>query len=119
MKMAEVRKIPVTKDNLWFLQKQISVFDMLEFFPRDAIGGPGEKPDPNAKLLTIRTDAGFTIQTDIRRDRMTLRNRSKISGTSKWMVERQVREGDYICFEKLSDYEYYMYKEGPGEEKGQ
>ncbi len=116
--MAEVRKIPVTKDNLWFLQRQISIFDILEFFPMDAIGGPGEKPDPKARLLTIRTDAGFTIQTDIRRDRLILRNRSKADGTGRWMMERQVKEGDYICFEKLGDYEYYMYKESPGE-KGQ
>ena len=114
--MGDVRRIPVTADNVWFLRKQINLFDILDFFPEDALGAPveadnGTLPSP-VRYLTIDTDAGFSFETDIPRDKFIFRQQARTRpGTGKWAEDRDLRPGDTVCIEKLGDHHFYLYKE--------
>ncbi|RQV93952.1 hypothetical protein EH220_07780, partial [bacterium] len=66
--------IPVTKENLWFLERQLNLFDYLELFPMDAVS-PSEAGARGIPIY-IKTDLGFIIESDIDRKKMALRNRS-------------------------------------------
>jgi hypothetical protein len=114
--MGDVRKIPVTSENVWFLQKQISLFDILDFFPEDSIGAPvladNDSLPYTVSFLEIETDADFSFTTDIPRDKMVFRQSAKgRNGTGKWAIARDLQPGDTICIEKRGDYQYYLYKE--------
>lgn len=112
----DIKKIPVTKENHWFLQKNLSVFEILDFFPPDSLGGKttadSQKLPYAVRMLTIKTDAGFSFQTDIIRGKFYFRQSARSRpGTGKWMIDRNVQPGDIICIRKISDYEYTLYKE--------
>ena len=58
------RVIPIrTKEDLWtFTERQVPLWDILDFFPTDSVGsrGPTDAPRPyEVKPITIETDAGF------------------------------------------------------------
>ena len=62
-------RIPIrSKEDLWtFTQRNFPLWDVLDFFPNDAIGarGPGDAPRPyEVKPITIQTDLGFSFETD-------------------------------------------------------
>ena len=68
--MNERRVIPIgTPGDLWtFTQRNLSLWDVLDFFPADAIGprGPGDSPRPyTVRPVAIETDLGFSFETDI------------------------------------------------------
>jgi hypothetical protein len=106
--MSDVKKIPVkSQDEVWFYEKQINLFDFLEFFPLDSIG----TAEKEGNLLTIETDLGWSFQTDIERGKFCFRKKSKsMNGTGKWVVESHLKAGDTICIEKLDAYRYKLYK---------
>ena len=113
--MGEVREIPVTEENVWFLHKQISVFDILDFFPEHSIGASSERDNGSlpyeVQYLTIDTDAGFSFTTDIPRDKMIFRQSAKTrNGTGKWAKERDLQVGDVVCIERIDTYHYSLYK---------
>ena len=58
--MPESRRIPVRKEDVWtFTERNVSLWDILDFFPPDAVGprGPGDAPRPyEVKAVTIETD---------------------------------------------------------------
>src|SRR5882724_1618778 len=60
--VSEARRIPVRKEDLWtFTQRNVPLWDVLDFFPSDAVGprGPGDAPRPYAvQPITIETDLG-------------------------------------------------------------
>ncbi|MCS7212334.1 MAG: hypothetical protein NZ844_11995 [Chloroherpetonaceae bacterium] len=105
-----MRRIPVrTQEELWFFEKQINLFDILEFFPFDAIG---KKDGTPGKTLIIETDLGWSFETDIEHGKFCFRKKSKsMPGTGKWVVESGLKVGDIICLEKLGEYHYKLYKE--------
>ncbi|MFN3385702.1 MAG: hypothetical protein ACK42Y_03840 [Candidatus Thermochlorobacter sp.] len=108
--MGEVRKIPVkSQDDVWFFEKQINLFDMLDFFPSDAI----QKKDGIAgKMLKIETDLGWSFETDIEYGKFCFHKKSKsMHGTGKWVVDSGLKAGDVICIEKIGDYHYKLFKE--------
>lgn len=109
--MGEVKRIPVkSKEELWFLEKQINLFDILEFFPPDAI----ESEAGHGKPLLIETDRGWSFETDIEKGKFAFRKKSKsMPGTGKWVAESELRPGDLICIEKLGAYHYRLFKESP------
>jgi hypothetical protein len=98
--------IPVTPENLWFLESYLNVFDFLELFPlRCSL--------QNRRLsrrfrLNFVTDLGFTIETDIDRTKMQLRNRSKLHGWTRFTTEHELRVGDTIRIEKTGEREYSL-----------
>jgi len=112
--MGEARRIPIrTKEELWTLtERNLSLWDILEFFPRDSIGprGPGDAPRPyDVKPLTIETDLGFSFVTDIQYGTWMFRPRSpKQAGMMKWCRERGLAEGDVIVFEHLGERTYRL-----------
>lgn len=97
--------IPVTEENLWFMERYLNVFDFLELFPRDAVSKADGSPGIPIKL---RTDLGFTIETDIDRSKMQLRNRSKLHGWTRFTTEHNLSVGDTIRIEKLGDREFTL-----------
>lgn len=108
--MGEVRKIPVkSQDDIWFFEKQINLFDILDFFPLDAI----QKKDGAAgKMLKIETDLGWSFETDIEYGKFCFHKKSKsMNGTGKWVVESGLKAGDFICIEKIGEYHYKLFKE--------
>jgi len=109
------RRIPVTERNLWFLERQIPLFGLLDFFPAEVIGPPSTgRPlpgSPPVRKLTIETDQGWTFTTDIVADQKTFRNSSRPRGTGKWVVQANLKPGDAILIERLDDYKYRISKE--------
>jgi hypothetical protein len=105
-------EIPITRQNLFMMQRQFSVKDHVSFFPFDVFGAmnPSNNVDKNYRVRTmvIHTDAGFEIETDIVEKTFVLRNRSMAKGTTRYMSEKNVKPGDVIIIEKISSYEYNM-----------
>jgi len=106
---APAARIPVrTPEDVWtFTERNVPLWDILEFFPRDAIGprGPKDAPRPyEVKPITIETDLGWSFETDIQYGTWVFRPRSpKQPGMMKWCKERELRAGDTIVFEKTGD----------------
>jgi hypothetical protein len=112
--MGEVRRIPIrTKEDLWtFTERNVPLWDVLEFFPSDAVGprGPKDPPRPyEVKPVTIETDLGFSFETDIQFGAWIFRPRSpKQPGMMKWCRERGLAVGDAIVFERLGERRYRL-----------
>lgn len=110
--MAETRRIPVRDaSDLWtFTERNVPLWDVLDFFPPDAVGprGPADAPRPYAvRPVTIETDLGFGFETDIQYGSWQFRPRSpKQPGMMRWCRERGLEVGDVIVFEKLGERRY-------------
>ena len=111
---ADARSIPIrTKEDLWtFTERNVPLWDLLEFFPADSVGprGPADAPRPyEVKPVTIETDLGFAFETDIQYGAWIFRPRSpKQPGMMKWCRERGLEVGDTIVFERLGDHRYRL-----------
>ena len=112
--MGDIRRIPIrTPEELWTLtERNLPLWDILEFFPPDAVGprGPKNEPRPHkGKPVTIETDLGFTFETDIQFGAWIFRPRSpKQPGMMKWCRERGLAVGDAIAFESLGERRYRL-----------
>jgi len=104
------RSILVTEKNLWFLERSIPLFGMLEFFPPDCIGS-GTSTDRQARKLTIETDQGWSFSTEIAADSKTFRNSSRNRGTGKWVLKSALQAGDRIVIQKIDSHTYKLRKE--------
>ena len=119
-------RIPIrTREELWTCtERNLSLWDVLEFFPTDAIGprGPADAPRPyEVKPITIETDLGFSFETDIQYGTWMLRPRSpKQPGIMRWCRERGIEVGDSLVFEKLDErrFRLSLEKAGAGIERG-
>jgi len=105
------RAIVVTERNLWFLERSLPLFGMLDFFPPDCV----VKPTLTAPVrkLTIETDQGWSFSSDIAGDSKIFRNSSRNRGTGKWVVNAELKPGDRIIIEKIGEYSYKLMKEKP------
>jgi hypothetical protein len=110
--MGETRRIPVRKDDVWtFTQRNVSLWDILDFFPGDALGprGPGDTRPYEVKPVTIETDLGWSFETDIQYGSWVFRPRSpKQPGMMRWCRERGIAAGDTIVFESLGERRYRL-----------
>jgi len=93
--------IPVTEENLWFLERYLNVFDFLELFPLESVSKADGSPGARVKL---QTDLGFIIESDIDRAKMQLRNRSKLHGWTRFTSEHSLRVGDTIRITRTGEY---------------
>jgi hypothetical protein len=106
--VSESRRIPVRNAAyVWtFTQRNVSLWDVLDFFPADAIGARGPTDQPRlyeVKPIVIEIDLGFEFETDIQYGTWMFRPRSpKLPGMMKWCRERGLAAGDTIVFEKLA-----------------
>jgi len=120
MTSATVRTIPIrTPEDLWTLtQRNLSLWDILDFFPPDAVGprGPSDPPRPyEVKPITIETDLGFAFETDIQYGTWMFRPRSpKQPGMMRWCQERGLEVGDAIVIEKTGERAYRIRLEKGG-----
>ena len=111
--MAETRSIPVRNDeDVWlFTQRNVSLWDILDFFPQDAIGPRGPKDDPRpyeVKPVTIETDA-FEFESDIQYGSWVFRPRSPSQpGMMRWCREAGLEVGDALQFEKTGEHRYKL-----------
>ncbi len=105
-------EIPITRQNLFMMQRQFSVKDHVDFFPFDVLGAmnPSNNIDKNYRVrtITLHTDAGFDIETDIVEKTFVFRNRSMQKGSTRYMSDKNVKPGDVILIEKIDPYEYNM-----------
>jgi len=106
--MADQRRIPVRAEDVWtFTERNVPLWDILEFFPADAVGprGPKDPPRPyEVKAVTIETDLGWSFETDIQYGTWVFRPRSpKQPGMMKWCQERGLGAGDAIVFDKTGE----------------
>ena len=112
--MPDVARIPIrTKEDLWtFTERNVSLWDVLDFFPPDAIGprGPSDAPRSyEVKPVTIETDLGFSFDTDIQYGTWMFRPRSpKQPGMMKWCRERGLEVGDAIVLEKAGERRFAL-----------
>ena len=111
--MGDKRSIPVrNQEDVWlFTQRNVSLWDILDFFPQDAIGprGPKDEPRPyEVKPVTIETDL-FEFESDIQYGSWVFRPRSpKEPGMMRWCREVEPEVGDELLFEKLADRRYRL-----------
>jgi hypothetical protein len=106
--LPETRRIPVRAEDVWtFTERNVPLWDILELFPKDAIGARGPKDPPRpyeVKPITIETDLGWSFETDIQYGTWVFRPRSpKQPGMMKWCRERGLATGDTIVFEKTAE----------------
>ena len=111
--MSEARRITVRKEDLWtFTERNVPLWDILELFPRDAIGPRGPKDPPPAydvRPIIIETDLGWSFETDIQYGTWIFRPRSPHRpGMMKWCRERGLEEGDTIVFESLGERRFRL-----------
>ena len=111
------------KEDVWtFTRRNVSLWDLLDFFPADAVGprGPRDAPRPyEVKPITIETDLGWSFETDIQYGSWVFRPRSlKQPGMMLWCRERGIAEGDTLVFEKLEDRRYRLSLEKGGDAGG-
>ncbi len=115
-----IRKIHVkTEEELWLVtQRNVPLWDILDFFPSDAIGprGPKDEPRPyDVRPVTIETDLGFTFETDIQYGSWIFRPRSpKQPGMMKWCRERGIEVGDALVFEQTGERRFRLTLEKGG-----
>jgi hypothetical protein len=108
------RRIPVRgQEDVWtFTQRNVPLWDILDFFPADAIGPRGPKDDPppyEVKPVTIETDLGFSFESDIQYGSWIFRPRSpKQPGMMKWCRERGIEAGDALAFERTGERNYRL-----------
>ena len=109
----------MTERNLWFLERSIPLFGILDFFPPDSIGAlemaAASQPIPPAHKLTIDTDQGWSFTTDIAADQKVFRNRSRNRGTGKWVRQAALKPGDRIVIRRIGEYHYRLLKESIGD----
>ncbi len=102
-------RIPVRgPEDVWtFTQRNVPLWDVLEFFPRDAIGprGPADAPRPyEVRPVTVETDLGWSFESDIQYGTWVFRPRSpKQPGMMRWCRERGLEPGDTIVFEHAGE----------------
>ena len=108
-----------TAEDVWTAtERNLSLWDVLEAFPSDAIGprGPADAPRPyRVRPLTIDTDLGWSFESDIQYGTWMLRPRSpKQPGMMKWCRERGLEVGDTIVFEPAGDHRFTLRLEKAG-----
>lgn len=114
MTLPTTARIPVrSPEDVWtFTQRNVSLWDILEFFPADAVGprGPSDAPRPyEVKPITIETDLDFAFETDIQYGTWMFRPRSpKLPGMMRWCQQRALAPGDAIVFEHLGERRYAL-----------
>jgi len=111
--MGDIRRIPVREADVWtFTQRNVPLWDILELFPRDAIGPRGPKdpaPAYEVKPIAVETDLGWEFETDIQYGTWVFRPRSPAKpGMMKWCRERGLEEGDTIVFESLGERRFRL-----------
>jgi hypothetical protein len=110
-------RIPVrTPEDVWtFTERNVPLWDILEFFPRDAIGprGPKDPPRPyDVKPVTIETDLGWSFETDIQYGTWVFRPRSpRQPGMMRWCKEANLQPGDTIVFERTGERTFRLRRE--------
>ena len=107
-----------TPEDAWtFTERNVPLWDILEFFPPDAIGprGPADPPRPyEVKPVTIETDLGWAFETDIQYGSWVFRPRSrKLVGMARWCREHALAPGDAIVFDKLGERRFALRLERP------
>jgi hypothetical protein len=117
----ETARVPVRAEDVWtFTERNVPLWDILEFFPRDAIGprGPKDPPRPYDVLpIIIETDLGWSFETDIQYGTWIFRPRSpRVPGMMRWCRERGLRAGDTLVFDKLGERRFRLRLE-PAAEK--
>ncbi len=118
--MGDTRRIPVRTDaDRWtFTQRNVSLWDLLDFFPDDAVGprGPSDAPRPYAvRPVTVETALGFEFESDIQFGTWMFRPRSpKEPGMMRWCREAGIEVGDALVFERLADRRYRLTLEKGG-----
>src|SRR5206468_5887447 len=118
-RVGEIRRIPVRTDaDLWtFTQRNVPLWDVLDFFPDDSIGprGPADAPRPyEVRPIRIETDLGFSFETDIQYGSWVFRPRSpRQPGMMRWCRERDLVPGDMIVFERLAERRFAVRRERP------
>jgi hypothetical protein len=111
--VGEAARIPVRKDDVWtFTERNVPLWDVLEIFPKDAIGprGPKDPPRPyEVRPITIETDLGWSFETDIQYGTWVFRPRSAAKpGMMKWCRERGIAEGDTIVLEQIGERRFAL-----------
>ena len=112
--MNPTRRIPIrTPEDLWtFTQRNVPLWDVLDFFPPDSVGprGPGDAPRPyEVRPVAIQTDLGFGFETDIQYGSWVFRPRSpRQPGMMRWCRERGLEVGDSIVFERTGERAYVL-----------
>lgn len=105
-------------EDVWtFTQRNVPLWDILEFFPSDSVGprGPGDAPRPyDVRPVTIETDLGWSFESDIQFGSWVFRPRSpREPGMMRWCRERGLEPGDSIVFERLGERRYALRLERP------
>jgi len=115
--LGAIARIPVrSAEDVWtFTQRNVPLWDILEFFPRDAVGPrvPGDTTSPHAgRPIVVETDLGWSFESDIQYGAWVFRPRSpRKPGLMRWCRERGLEPGDTIVFEALDERRFAVRRE--------
>jgi hypothetical protein len=122
--MGETRRIAVRTDaDRWtFTERNVPLWDLLDFFPADCVGprGPADAPRPyEVRPIHVDTDLGFGFDTDIQYGSWIFRPRSpKQPGMMRWCREHVLQVGDAIVFERVDERSFVLRLERPAQGPG-
>lgn len=107
------------REDVWtFTRRNVSLWDILDFFPPDAVGprGPGDAPRPyEVRPVVVETDLGWSFETDIQFGSWVFRPRPPSRpGMMRWCRERGLGEGDALVFERMGERHYRLSLEKGG-----
>lgn len=111
--MSGVRRIQVRREDVWtFTERNVSLWDILDLFPPDAVGprGPADAPRPyQVKPVVIETDLGWSFEADIQFGSWVFRPRSpRQPGMMRWCRERGLEAGDALVFERMGERRFAL-----------
>ncbi|MCK6602740.1 MAG: hypothetical protein L6Q77_13070 [Bacteroidetes bacterium] len=102
------------EQHLWFLEKGIPVFDILEWFSPQSISdkaGNSIKPGLPLHPVTFMTDLGWSFSAAIENGKFLISERSQSRpGTYQFLKAAGVKPGDQIQIEKLDEFTFRLCK---------
>jgi len=102
------------EQHLWFLEKGIPVFDILDWFSPQSISdkeGNSIKSGFPLVPITFETDLGWNFTSSIENGKFLISERSQSRpGTHQFLKEAGVKPGDQIQIEKLNEFTFKLCK---------
>jgi hypothetical protein len=109
---SSIYSIKITdQQKLWFLLKNISVFDCIEWFNSQSIVKTAELNAESADLrkITFETDLGWSFDSFIEAGKFIISERSvSRPGTTKYLTDAGASVGDILHIRKVNDFTFTL-----------
>jgi hypothetical protein len=116
----EARIVLESAEDVWTAtQRNLPLWDILEFFPRESVGprGPADAPRPYpVQPVVVDTDLGWAFESDIQYGAWVFRPRApRLPGMMRYCRERDLAPGDVLVFHRTDEGRIALRRERPPE----